>query len=79
MLQAHQQITDETGNTFVLLPLEEYNAIFGNHLAETESLSAEEQKAIQEGLAEISKGESITAQDVAKQLGLSLTSAATQS
>jgi hypothetical protein len=24
MLQAHQQITYETGNTFVLLPLEEY-------------------------------------------------------
>ncbi len=24
MLTAHQQITDETGNTFVLLPLEEY-------------------------------------------------------
>jgi hypothetical protein len=79
MLQAHQQITDETGNTFVLLPLEEYNAIFRNHPAETESLSAEEQKANQEGLAEISKGEGISAQDVAKQLGLSLTSAANQS
>ena len=24
MLTAHQQITDEIGNTFVLLPLEEY-------------------------------------------------------
>ena len=25
MIAAHQQITDETGATFVMLPLEEYN------------------------------------------------------
>jgi hypothetical protein len=31
MLQAHQQITDETGITYILVPLEEYNSLMGNH------------------------------------------------
>jgi PHD/YefM family antitoxin component YafN of YafNO toxin-antitoxin module len=72
MIAAHQQITDETGQTFILLPLEEYQALLGVFPNEDEELSAEEAKAIQEGLTEISNGETISAQEVAVQLGLSL-------
>jgi PHD/YefM family antitoxin component YafN of YafNO toxin-antitoxin module len=72
MIAAHQQITDETGQTFILLPLEEYQALLGVFPDEDEELSAEEAKAIQEGLTEISNGETISAQEVAVQLGLSL-------
>jgi PHD/YefM family antitoxin component YafN of YafNO toxin-antitoxin module len=71
MIAAHQQITDETGQTFILLPLEEYNALLGLHPEETEELSAEEANAIQEGLTEIENGETVSAQEVAAQLGLS--------
>jgi hypothetical protein len=72
MLQAHQQITDETGNTFVLLPLEEYNALFGVYPEETEEISIQEANAIHEGLTDIKNSEVISAADVAAQLGLSL-------
>jgi hypothetical protein len=72
MFQVHQQITDETGNIFVLLPLEEYRAIFNNQPPETQELSLEEHSAISEGLADLAFGELISAQDVARQLGLSL-------
>jgi PHD/YefM family antitoxin component YafN of YafNO toxin-antitoxin module len=72
MIAAHQQITDETGQTFILLPLEEYNALLGLHPDENEELSAEEANAIQEGLTEIENGETVSAQEVAAQLGLSL-------
>jgi PHD/YefM family antitoxin component YafN of YafNO toxin-antitoxin module len=72
MIAAHQQITDETGQTFVFVPLEEYNALLGLHPDENEELSAEEANAIQEGLTEIENGETVSAQEVAAQLGLSL-------
>ncbi len=71
MIAAHQQITDETGQTFILLPLEEYNALLGVHPEETEELSGEEANAIQEGLTEIANSETKSVQEVAAQLGLS--------
>lgn len=71
MISAYQQITDETGKTFVMLPLEEYQALLGIHPEENEELSAEEVNAIQEGLNEIATGKTLSAQEVAAQLGFS--------
>jgi predicted transcriptional regulator len=71
MIAAHQQITDETGQTFVFVPLEEYNALLEIYPEEDEELSIAESIAIQEGLTEISNGESLSTQEVAAQLGLS--------
>jgi PHD/YefM family antitoxin component YafN of YafNO toxin-antitoxin module len=79
MLTAHQQITDETGQRFVILTLEEYNALRGIYTEETEEISAEESKAIQQGLSEITNGEVISAQEVAAQLGLRFNSLASKS
>jgi PHD/YefM family antitoxin component YafN of YafNO toxin-antitoxin module len=70
MIAAHQQITDETGQTFVFVPLEEYNALLGVHPEETEELSAEEATAIQEGLSEIANGETLSAHEVTLKLKL---------
>ena len=72
MLSAHEKLTNEAGETFVLLPLEEYNALFGVYPEETEEISTEEANAIHEGLTDIKNGEVISATDVATQLGLSL-------
>lgn len=52
--------------------LEEYNSLLGVHPEENEEISAEEANAIQEGLTEIENGETVSAQEVAAQLGLSL-------
>jgi PHD/YefM family antitoxin component YafN of YafNO toxin-antitoxin module len=79
MLTAHQQITDETGQKFVILTLEEYNTLRGIYSEETEEISAEELKAIQQGLSEIANGEVISAQEVAAQLGLGFNSLASKS
>jgi PHD/YefM family antitoxin component YafN of YafNO toxin-antitoxin module len=79
MIAAHQQITDETGQTFVFVPLEEYNALLGLYPEENEELSAEEANAIQEGLTEIANGETVSAQEVAAQLGLSLNASVSRS
>lgn len=72
MSATHQQITDETGQTFVIVPLEEYKALYGEHPPETELLDLEEQNAIREGMADITNGDSFSAEDVANQLGLAL-------
>ncbi len=79
MIAAHQQITDETGQTFILLPLEEYQALLGVYPDENEELSAEEANAIQEGLTEIENGETVSAQEVAAQLGLVLNASVSRS
>ncbi len=68
MIAAHQQITDETGQIFVLLPLEEYQALLGVYPDEDEESSAKEANAIHEGLVEIANGETLSAQKVATQL-----------
>ena len=70
MMAAHQQITDETGQTFILLPLEEYNALLGVHPEENEELSVEEARSIREGLIEIANTETLFAHEVAMKLKL---------
>jgi hypothetical protein len=79
MIAAHQQITDETGQTFILLPLKEYNALLGIYPEEDEELSVSESNAIQEGLTEISNGETLSAQEVAAKLGLRLNATVSRS
>jgi hypothetical protein len=53
MIEAHQQITDETGQTFVFVPLEEYNALLGGNEELLERLADESEAGlIQERLSE---------------------------
>ncbi len=53
MIAANQQITDETGQTFILLPLEEYNALLGGNEELLERLADESELGlIQERLLE---------------------------
>jgi hypothetical protein len=53
VIAAHQQITDETGQTFILLPLEEYNALLGGNDELLERLADESESGlIQERLLE---------------------------
>jgi hypothetical protein len=70
VIAAHQQITDETGQTFILLSLEEHQALLGVYPDEDEELSAEEANAIQEGLTEIPNKETLSAKEVATKLRL---------
>ncbi len=70
MIVAHQQITDETGQTFILLPLEEYNALLGVHPEENEELSVEEARSIRKGLIEITSSKTFSAHEVKMKLKL---------
>jgi hypothetical protein len=71
MLSPHQQITDETGRTFVLLPIDEYNALLKIRPDEDEELDDDELADVREALAAIKNGEpTISAEEVQRQLGL---------
>jgi predicted transcriptional regulator len=63
----HQYIHDAQGKrTHIVLTLEEI------YPEEDEEISASEAEAIREGLAEIARGETVSAEDVAAQFGLDL-------
>jgi PHD/YefM family antitoxin component YafN of YafNO toxin-antitoxin module len=70
MLQAHQQITDETGNTFVLLPLEEYNSLMGNYPEDDEELTEQAQADLRAANLESQNAQTISAEELQQQLGL---------
>jgi PHD/YefM family antitoxin component YafN of YafNO toxin-antitoxin module len=67
----HQCIHDAQGKrTHIVLTLEEYNALLGIYPEEDEEISASEAEAIREGLAEIARGETVSAEEVQRQLNL---------
>jgi PHD/YefM family antitoxin component YafN of YafNO toxin-antitoxin module len=67
----YQYIHDAQGNrTHIVLTLEEYNALLGIYPEEDEEISASEAEAIPEGLAEIARGETVSAEEVQRQLNL---------
>ena len=54
MIAAHQQITDETGATFVMLPLEEYNDLIDAILDARDAKNLPALRAASEGAERIS-------------------------
>ena len=64
MIAAHQQITDETGATFVMLPLEEYNDLIDAILDARDVKNLSALRAASEG------GERISIEALREQLGL---------
>ena len=54
MIAAHQQITDETGATFVMLPLEEYNDLIDAILDARDAKNLPALRAASEGRERIS-------------------------
>ena len=64
MIAAHQQITDETGATFVMLPLEEYNDLIDAILDARDAKNLPTLRASSEG------AERISIEALREQLGL---------
>jgi hypothetical protein len=54
MIAAHQQITDETGATFVMLPLEEYNDLIDAILDARDAKNLSAFRVASEGVERIS-------------------------
>ncbi len=70
MIAPHQQITDETGQTFILLPLVEYKALMGIYDDEDEELTAQAVADLQAAMIESQNGDTVNAEVLQKQLQL---------
>jgi hypothetical protein len=70
VLEAYQQITDETGTLFILVPLEEYNALTGNHPEDEEELTEQAKADLRASAQESQNAQTVSAEELQKQLGL---------
>jgi hypothetical protein len=70
MLSAYEKVTNEAGQTFVAVPLEEYNALTGNHLEDEEELTEQAKADLRASALESQNAQTVSAEELQKQLGL---------
>jgi hypothetical protein len=70
MLSAYEKVTNEAGQTFVAVPLEEYNALIGNHPEDQEELTEQAKADLRASALESQNAQTVSAEELQKELGL---------